>query len=492
MDVEFFDEPELEFLGGTHIDIRFGIMQYGLLDRGTDLSPNQIRVGLVGTEDTTRSVRKWLQKICLGVPAKKTHLSNLFPPFPGFSRESCFGSELIFHDKWTAVMRNREIDNIISSCDPGELVSETVELFISYAEDIIEPGGPSVLIVVPPENLLSILDDRAESASDLSDAELDEGSDDKKTGYKKDYSPCFHDLLKAKAMKLSTPVQMIRPSTYVKTTGRKFKKGRKRQLSLQDEATRAWNLLTALYYKAGGTLWRLTRDPSEYSACYVGISFYRSIDRDRLLTSVAQVFNERGEGVIVRGANAFIDKNDRQPHLSKNDAYDLLCNAIKTYRKEHRTIPARLVIHKTSMSNSEEIDGFREATDNERIDTLDLLNLRRSFTRLFRIGTYPPIRGSYIQLDDRSGLIYLRGSVPFFQCYPGLYIPKPIEFHVSIANSGMHTIAKEILALSKLNWNNTQFDGGEPITVRAARRVGDILKCVSSDENIQNNFRYFV
>lgn len=144
------------------------------------------------------------------------------------------------------------------------------------------------------------------------------------------------------------------------------------------------------------------------------------------------------------------------------------------------------------MSNSEEIDGFKEASDDEKIDTLDLLNLRRSFTRLFRIGTYPPIRGSYVQLDDRTGLIYLRGSVPFFQCYPGLYVPRPIEFRVSIANSGIHTIAKEILALSKLNWNNTQFDGGEPITLRAARRVGDILKCVSSNENIQNNFRYFV
>lgn len=233
MNVDFFDEPELEFLGGTHIDIRFGIMQYGLLDRDTDLSQNQIRVGLVGTEDSTRSVRKWLEKICLCVPAKKTHLSNLFPPFPGFSKESCFGSELIFHDKWTANIRNREIDNIISACDPGELVSETVELFISYAEDIIEPGGPSVLIIVPPENLLSILDDRLVKGTDLSDAELDEGSESKNLIQRKDYNPCFHDLLKAKAMKLSTPVQMIRPSTYNKVNSRKSKKGRTTQIGLQ-------------------------------------------------------------------------------------------------------------------------------------------------------------------------------------------------------------------------------------------------------------------
>jgi hypothetical protein len=49
-----------------------------------------------------------------------------------------------------------------------------------------------------------------------------------------------------------------------------------------------------------------------------------------------------------------------------------------------------------------------------------------------------------------------------------------------------------MLSLSKLNWNNTQFDGGEPITVRAARRVGDILKCVPEGAPIQPSFRFYM
>jgi hypothetical protein len=48
------------------------------------------------------------------------------------------------------------------------------------------------------------------------------------------------------------------------------------------------------------------------------------------------------------------------------------------------------------------------------------------------------------------------------------------------------------LALSKLNWNNTQFDGGEPITVRAARRVGDILTCVVDGGVVQPSFRFYM
>jgi hypothetical protein len=52
-------------------------------------------------------------------------------------------------------------------------------------------------------------------------------------------------------------------------------------------------------------------------------------------------------------------------------------------------------------------------------------------------------------------------------------------------------LAKELLGLSKLNFNNTQFDTGDPITVRAARRVGDILKHVPGDKKVNSRFRYF-
>jgi hypothetical protein len=223
------------------------------------------------------------------------------------------------------------------------------------------------------------------------------------------------------------------------------------------------------------------------------VSFYRSASGDRLLTSVAQVFNERGEGVIVRGAPAQLDKEDRTPHLSGEDSKTLIANAISTYRKEHRTMPARVVVHKTSKLTHDEIEGFSEAARIDRIDVIDLVSVRRSYTRLFRIGTNPPLRGTLLHLNSRTGLLYLRGSVSFFESYPGMYVPRPLEFSLAKTDATVSQLAHEILALSKLNWNNTQFDGGEPITVRAARRVGDILKCLPSDSGaVQPSFRFFI
>jgi hypothetical protein len=38
------------------------------------------------------------------------------------------------------------------------------------------------------------------------------------------------------------------------------------------------------------------------------------------MTGVAQVFDERGEGLIVQGGSASYDKDDRSPHLSRENA----------------------------------------------------------------------------------------------------------------------------------------------------------------------------
>jgi hypothetical protein len=55
----------------------------------------------------------------------------------------------------------------------------------------------------------------------------------------------------------------------------------------------------------------------------------------------------------------------------------------------------------------------------------------------------------------------------------------PRKYVRASGETPVRDLARDMLGLSKLNWNNTQFDGGEPITVRAARRVGDILKNVA-------------
>ncbi len=308
----------------------------------------------------------------------------------------------------------------------------------------------------------------------------------------------FRERLKVAAMRrVNAPVQLVLPSTYESGS---FSKQRKRgrtskkttvKLSRQDDATIAWNFFTALYYKAGGTPWRMIRHRSDYETCFVGVAFYKALD-ESIQTSVAQIFNERGDGLIVRGGQAII-KKDRSPHLSREDAKKLLADALKRYRREHRQSPARIVLHKSSYYSKDEIEGFEEAAEEQNIELLDFLSLRSERgLRLFREGIYPPLRGTFMSLDEERHLLYTRGSVDFFQTYPGMYIPVPLLMRKEHGDGHAKLLATEVLALTKMDWNRTQFDGALPITIGAARRVGKLLRHMPDGEPLQARYAFYM
>ena len=41
------------------------------------------------------------------------------------------------------------------------------------------------------------------------------------------------------------------------------------------------------------------------------------------------------------------------------------------------------------------------------------------------------LRGTLLSLDAINHLLYLKGSVDFFAAWPGMYVPRPIEFRLS-------------------------------------------------------------
>jgi hypothetical protein len=69
--------------------------------------------------------------------------------------------------------------------------------------------------------------------------------------------------------------------------------------------------------------------------------------------------------VIVRGGPARGSGDDRQPHLDRDDAFALLVGALETYWLEHKTQPARVVLHKTSSFAEAEVDGFEAQPRND-------------------------------------------------------------------------------------------------------------------------------
>lgn len=462
MKIEFLPEPELEFGSGRHVDIRFGIMDYGPHDVGHELAPAEIRVGLIGTPEHVELAQTFLERCRAEIAGAKTKQPNLRPPFPGFNRDTAFYSTLVLSQQLTRSIPARRFEDLRHTEDANQIVRGALELVLVEMEYLARHERPHVLILAVPEVLAELMNPMIRPPVPRGEPRLD-----------------FHDMLKAVTLHLP-PVQLLLPSTSDPSRARKAKRTQIAR-PLQDEATRAWNLHTALYYKALGRPWRLPRDPGEFTTCFVGISFYHALDRSSVMTSMAQVFDERGDGVIVQGGRAELSKDDRTPHLNERDAHGLLRQALREYRQTHGTLPARVAIHKTSSFTAAELSGFRAAADDERIDRLDAISVSDDITqRVFRYGAYPPLRGTLVGLDGREHLLFTRGSVEFYETYPGLYVPQPLLFRCEDVEQGPLQIARELLGLSKLNWNRTQFDGSEPITVVAARKVGAVLKYVDA------------
>lgn len=469
-----FPEPKLEFgYGQKHPDVRFGLLNYGPLDREEEMAPREVRVGIVGTQATVERFQRYLDEIGRGIEAKESRQPNLFPRFPGFGGDDGLPAPLVTGEPLIRLVSPSAVEHLAKKNLPHQvLIQRAVELFAEEIREWSERDKAGVIVCVTPVELLRATDGSQPGP--------------KETRYD------FHDLLKAKAMQSGKTTQLVLPSTYDPDST--YRRSRNLQLPkrLQDPATRAWNLYTALYYKAGGVPWRIVRRAADYSTCYIGVSFYRTLDRDEIHSSMAQLFNERGEGVIVRGAAGEVSKEDLQPHLARVDALELMFRAITAYRREHHHAPARVVVHKSSRFLDEEREGFIKALAQERIEHYEFVWVRSSDTRLFRAGRYPPLRGTMLTLDPMTHLLYTRGSVEFYLTYPGMYVPHPVEFRCLSPESPPARIAEEMLALTKMNWNNTQFDGGLPITMVASRKVGHVLKYVPAGGRIESRYSYYM
>ncbi|MCK4784437.1 MAG: hypothetical protein KAV87_11845 [Desulfobacteraceae bacterium] len=482
MRLDCIKEPKLEFHACQHEDIRFGLMNYGPFDLGSPRAPDTIRLGMVGTDKTIDGAMRWIQKCCSGVAAKPSPLTNLFVRFPGFNKDSCFHSEIVFEHRCLRSIPTREIEKAVKTEEQTIAVQNSVTLFLEDIRFLSEEANVDAIVCAIPEQILDLRD----VSEEIDATEEEDVQDSARVSFN------FHDMLKASAMQFRKPIQLILPATYgEKMKGKKTNQFAKRR-SLQDEATRAWNFFTALYYKAGGTPWRLPRPASELTTCYIGVNFYRTLDEKAVNTSIAEVFNELGDGIVIRGAQAQVNKEDRQPHLSAEDSKKILQDGLDLYREEHKTSPARVVLHKSSMFSESEKQGFFEVLKNNHIAVFDLISIRRSDTRLYRTRTYPPLRGMLFSLDEINHVLYTRGSVYFYETYPGMYIPHPILFKSAVSDQTPINIAREILALTKMNWNSSQFDHSMPITIDAADRVGDILKYVEADRAICPRYSYYM
>jgi hypothetical protein len=492
-------EPMLEFAHGQLMeDPRDGLSLFGPLEAGR---PYGVQAGVIGTTDGIRRYRAWVDKVQHPVgPGGVTR-----PLFPGF--EAAFGGP------WgqpvlEVTVDGSELRQLVRISDPHQRVYAAVGIYADGIVKALREEEPSIgvwFVVIPdevhrycrPESLVARSEQIAPEArlpvrfarSQRTTPSLFVEDNERAVAYQHEVD--FHHQLKARLLAHSVPTQVIRESTIahreiLAASGRPT-----RDLDAI-QADIAWSLSTAAFYKTGGRPWKL--GAVRRGVCYVGLVFKRDnrMADARSACCAAQMFLDSGDGIVFRGAvGPWHNPKRGDYHLNAGAARQLVELAVRSYADKTGAPPAEMFLHGRVRFEDEEWEGFASGVPS----STNLVGVRirqTSELKLYRQGEHPVLRGLYHVQDDRLAYLWTKGFTPRLQTYPGREVPNPLLVDVCRGEADLDIVVRDIMGLTKLNYNSCIFADGQPVTLRFADAIGEILTAAPIEGSAPLPFKYYI
>ncbi len=495
-------EPTLLFGHGQALeDPRDGLTIFGPLDEG---KPYGIRAGVIGTKEGIRRFKNWVERIQCPILNDPPQVAR--PPFLGF--------ETVFRIPWNPQptleipVPDAELNSSLFLDDRHQRVYKTVEIYSNRIIEAIQQEDQKIdlwFIIVPddvyrycrPKSYVeTLLQIRFESKMPIKYAQKLQSMpslfpEENVTAIAYHYEVNFHNQLKARLLEYDAPTQIIRESTIAhKEIVNRFGKPIRKLDALQSAI--AWHISTATFYKAGGRPWKI--GSIREGVCYIGLVFKQDEKNPdpRSSCCAAQMFLDSGDGIVFKGAvGPWYTPGRGDFHLKPNAARDLVKLAIKSYKDKKGEPPKELFLHGKVRFDDEEWKGFRDAIDS----STNLVGIRIRDERdlkLYRKGEHAVLRGLAYIRDERTAYLWTKGFTPRLQTYPGREVPKPLLIDVCRGDVQINTVLNDIMALTKLNYNACVFADGEPVTLKFADAVGEILTAGPLGRVPPLPFKYYI
>lgn len=506
--VTVLSEPMLEFRYGQQLsDPHAGLSLFGPYDADRPGKPKQINYAVVGTHQGAKAFGLFADAI--GKPIypswydrAKTLKKNpyLWPPFPGF--EAAFECAWASQASWTGIVDESKLNKSLQYQDTFRRVYEVVNLYLEAIRIASQRDDHCDLIIcVVPETVWQLCRPQSRVADGIGGmpgaksriARLHhEDFFDDYVPEQYELAPDFRRQLKARVMETGIPVQLVREST-LRINEPENKKSKERILT--ELSDRAWNLSTAIYYKAGGKPWRLAA--AREGVCYVGLAFRRApletSAPSNTACCAAQMFLDTGDGVVFRGQfGPWYSEETNQYHLTREGAKNLLSGTLRAYYEQKGKTLKEIFLHSRSLIEDAEWNGYKDACPSDvKIVGIRVRGESNGF-QLYRDGDWILQRGTYWEVNEKTAYLWANGFKDGILTYDGTELPVPLRIDIQHGNSNIRQVAQDILALTKLNYNECKYGDSAPVTIGFSNKVGEILVSNPTVHGAKPNFKFYI
>lgn len=494
-------EPKLTFGFNQKIeDPRDGLTLFGAYTNKSH--KGEIRVGIIGVKTQREFVKQYLKRLHQPIHSEIKDIAR--PYFPGL--QSVFGIEINIDNIQEIDIPKSEIEKYLKYEDGHQRVFNLTDLFanklkkylneehipvsvwfVAISDEIYQFGKKKSSIPKSNENIIIGL---SKKERDLQSNFLFDEMNELKEAY--NYEINFHNQLKAKLLNLKVVTQIIRESTiHYQTLWSNEKKIQSQRIF---DTAKAWNISTTLYYKSGGLPWKLGE--VRKNVCYLGL-VYKQIDSSidtKNACCAAQMFLDSGDGMVFRGTiGPWYNPQTKEFHISKKDAFELLSMSIESFKDKSETneYPNEIFIHSKTNFDDEEWEGFNEAT-NGKCKIVGIRIKEDNTFKLYREFSYCVPRGTALLVTDTFAYLWTKGYIPRLKTQLGLETPNPISVEIIRGISNIESVCKDVLALTKLNYNACIFADGSPVTLRFADSIGEILTAGKDIKSEVLPFKHYV
>jgi hypothetical protein len=244
------------------------------------------------------------------------------------------------------------------------------------------------------------------------------------------------------------------------------------------------NMGIALYAKRGGIPWIPTNSLMQKRGLLIGISFHIDHENKNIYYCVVEVFDKFGRHIKCAIRTYSLPsqiKSIKGLYIPREDAERILENIVKEYD------PREIILHKSAPFHKEEKDAIESVCQRKGISYC-LVHIER--TNLYRVYNFDkdltPIRGTIIYDSINRAILNTTGHAVIgkIKKWSGMGTPKPLEikFEINKTQYSISEIAKQILALTKLDWNTTKVSVKIPITLKYSNKAANLAPYLKKEE----------